>query len=79
MSWGRQPSISLDSLGARSRACERGSLLAPALSVTEVHSVDMKRALEAFLGTGQFHPAIRQYNSVIRTALLSTGHQTIWH
>ena len=66
---GDRRSIPLELLGARSRACKRGSLLAPALSLTEVRSVDMKMALEALLGNVQLHPVIRQYNSVIRSAL----------
>ena len=66
---GGRRSIPLHSLGALLRACQRGSLLAPALSLTKICSVDMKRALEALLGTGQLHPAIRQYNSVILPAL----------
>ena len=60
---GDRRSIPLELLGARSRPCKRGSLLAPALSLTEVRSVDMKMALEALLGTGQLHPAIRQYRA----------------
>ena len=39
----------------RSRACERGSLLGPALSLTEVCSVDIKRALEALLPVAPCH------------------------
>ena len=40
-----------------------------ALFLTEVCRVNMKRALEALLGTGQLHRAIRQYSSVILTTL----------
>ena len=53
----------------RSRACERGSLLGPALSLTEVCSVDIKRALEALLGTVGFDRN-RIFNVRLKTNIL---------